>query len=101
MLISSFLKKLNSRYILATTATALIISFLPLTTLAKPNDRSIKIGDRVMFDFKGCARPDGRDEIICVGNLRSLGGEQPVYIARSGTYGNNRPPAKVSHDRIF
>ena len=42
-----------------------------------------------MFDFKGCTRPDGRDEVFCAGNLRSLGGEQRVYIARKGTYGNN------------
>ena len=83
MLIAPFLKILNSRYVLATTATALIISFFPFTTLAKPNDRSIKIRNAAMFDFKGCAQPDGRDEVICVGNLRSLGGEQSVSIYRS------------------
>ena len=83
MLINSLLKKFNNRYILATIATTLIISFFPLATHAKPNDRSIKIGDRIMFDFKGCAQPDGRDEVICVGNLRSLGGEQVAWMDRN------------------
>ena len=89
MLVFPLFQQLNSRCILATTATTLIISFFSLTTLAKPNDRSVKIGNAIMFDFKGCAQPDGRDEVICVGNLRSLGGEQIVWMDRNSSYGTS------------
>jgi hypothetical protein len=54
----------------------LALNSIPTTTLAKP----IKIGTAMTFDFKGCTKTSGGQDIICVGNFRNRDADKRIII---------------------
>jgi hypothetical protein len=53
----------------------------PRTTYSnKPIKLSYRINDSVKFDFQGCSRSSNSNDVLCVGNFRSLNGDREIQI---------------------
>ncbi len=71
-----------SSLFVTTIISVLALNSIPTTTLAKP----IKIGTAMTFDFKGCTKSSGGQDIICVGNFRNRDADKSIHIHRKSSF---------------
>ncbi len=74
-------KRVSSLFV-TTIISILALSSIPTTTLAKP----IKIGTAMTFDFKGCTKSSGGQDIICVGNFRNRDADKKISVNRTSSF---------------
>ncbi len=70
-----------SSLFVTTIISVVALSSIPTTTLAKP----VKIGTGMTFDFKGCTKSSGGQDIICVGNLRNRDADKRIEVGRKSS----------------
>jgi hypothetical protein len=71
-----------SSLFVTTIISVLALSIIPTTALAKP----IKIGTAMTFDFKGCTKSSGGQDIICVGNFRNRDADKRISVSRKSSF---------------
>jgi hypothetical protein len=71
-----------SSLFVTTIISVLALSSIPTTTLAKP----VKIGTGMTFDFKGCTKSSGGQDIICVGNFRNRDADKRISVSRKSSF---------------